>query len=139
MKHVINASTISQIPFLPNGSDVGCGMSVRLRQLLPVCSGLVQRLLAAIATLSPHSMQTERIISHHNLIVDDTRTSMTSDTTNARLNIALNGTGTAHYDPRPAIVDFLTKKERRKREPDCDLYCEREYMKKFFRKSGHFS
>lgn len=39
----------------------GCSLSVHFLQLLPVSTGLVQHVLEAIATLSPHSMQTERI------------------------------------------------------------------------------
>ena len=61
------------VPFLPDGCDLGCKMTVRLRQLLPVTTGSVQKLLASLA---PHSMQTERIVSHHNLVVDNHRTSM---------------------------------------------------------------
>src|SRR5271163_2401063 len=103
-------SIISGIPYLPEGTDVGCFLSVRLRQLLPVCTGVVQRVLAAIATLTPHSMQTERIVSHHNLIMDDNRSCMAPETINARLHVALNGVGTASYDPRRAVVDFLSIK-----------------------------
>lgn len=68
--------------------------------MLPVSNGMVKKVLAAVAALVPHSMQTERIVSHHNIILDDNRTSMATDTVNARLTIALNGVGTAHYDPR---------------------------------------
>lgn len=129
---------ISDVPYLPVGTDLGCSLSVRLRQLLPITTGLVQRVLAAIATLSPHSMQTERIVSHHNLIVDDHRTCMNAETVNSRLNIALNGVGTAYYDPRPAVVHFLGAKERRVREPENDIYSQRDFVKKFFRETGHF-
>ena len=48
--------------------------------LVRFIKGLVNKVLSAIATLSPHSMQTERIVSHHNLVVDDYKTSMNSDT-----------------------------------------------------------
>lgn len=131
-------NTISDVPYLPTGADLGCSLSVRLRQLLPITTGLVQKVLSAIATLSPHSMQTERIVSHHNLIVDDHRTAMNSDTINARLHIALNGVGTAHFDPRSAVVHFLKSRERRKREPTVEIYSQRDFVAKFFRKSGHF-
>ena len=131
-------NAISDVPHLPAGADLGCSLSVRLRQLLPVTTGLVQKVLSAIATLSPHSMQTERIVSHHNLVVDDHRSSMNSDTINARLNIALNGVGTAHYDPRMAIVHFLSARNRREREPNLDIYSRRDFAHKFFREDGHF-
>eukprot|EP00795_Rhopilema_esculentum_P005545 gene5545-biopygen530 len=104
---------IENVPHLPEGSDIGCKLSVRLRKLLPLTDGTVQKVLAAIGSMSPHSMQTERIVSHHNIIVEDSRTNMTEDTIKARLLIALNGVGTAHYDPRPAVAHFLSARERR--------------------------
>ena len=39
-------------------------------------------------------------------------------TLNARMEIALNGKGTAHFDPRPSVAEFLQCKQRRNREPD---------------------
>ena len=78
------------VPLLPGGCDLGCKMTVRLRQLLPVTTGSVQKVLASLACMSPHSMQTERIVSHHNLVV----------------------VGTAYFDPRPALVKFLEKTRR---------------------------
>ena len=101
--------------------------------MLPVSSGMVRKVLASIAALAPHSVQTERIVSHHNIIVDDHRSCMASETVNARLAVALNGVGTAHYDPRPAVVHFLTAKDRRLREPDPTVYAQRDFVKKFFR------
>ena len=58
---------------------------------------------------------------------------MNEDTRNARLMIALNGTGTAHYDPRPAVQEFLKMHERKHGAPDLELYRNRKYMEKFFR------
>ena len=100
------------VPFLTDGCDLGCKMTVRLRQLLPVTTGLVQKVLASLACMSPHSMQTERIVSHHNLVVDNHRTSMGEDMRNARLIVALNIVGTAYFDPRPALVKFPEKTRR---------------------------
>ena len=124
------------VPFLPDGCDLGCKMTVRLRQLLPVTTGSVQKVLASLACMSPHSMQTERIVSHHhNLVVDNHRTSMGEDTRNARLMVALNGVGTAYFDPRPAVVKFL-EKTRRCGAPDWDIYGQSEFVRKFTRKTG---
>ena len=95
-------------------------------------------MLAAIMTFSPHSMQTERIVSHHNLIVDDSRNCMSQETVNAHLNIALNGVGTAMYDPRKAVVHFLSAKERRDRCPDVEVYKQRAFVRKFFRDGDSF-
>ena len=69
-------TTILDVSYLPVGADVGCSMSVRIRQqlLLTVTTGLVQKVLCAIATLSSHSMQTERIVLHHNVVLDDHKT-----------------------------------------------------------------
>jgi len=97
---------------------------------------MVRTVLETVAALVPHSMQTERIISHHNIIVDDSRlcmSIMSIETVNARLTVALNGVGTAHYDPRHAVVHFLMAKDRRNREPDATLYAQRDFAKKFFR------
>ena len=52
------------------------------------------------------------------------------------MSIALNGIGTAHYDRRPAVAEFLKKKERRYREPDLETYLHRDFVQKFFCKSG---
>ena len=83
-------------------------------------------------------MQTERIVSNHNIVASDARVSTTDDTINYRLFIALNGIGTAHYDPRAAFAHFLAAKERRNREPDFETYSRRQFLKKLFRKDGHF-
>ena len=130
-------TTISDVPYLPVEADLGCSLPVRLRQLLPVITGVV-KVLSAVATLSPHSMQTERIVSHHNLVVDDHKTSMNSDTINARLHIALNGVDTAHYDLRLAVLHFLSARNGREREPSVEIYSRRDFVKKFFRTDGHF-
>ena len=95
------------VPFLSDGCDLGCKTTVRLRQLLPVTTGSVQKVLASLACTSPHSLQTERIVSHHNHVVDNHRTSMGEDTRNA-----LKGVGNAYFDPRPAVVKFPEKTSR---------------------------
>ncbi|KAI0241485.1 hypothetical protein LSAT2_025596 [Lamellibrachia satsuma] len=125
------------VPFLPDGCDLGCKMTVRLRQLLPVTTGSFQKVLASLACMSPHYMQTKRIVSHHNLVVDNHRTSMGENTRNARLMVALNGVDTAYFDPRPAVVKFL-EKTRRSGAPDWDIYGQREFVRKFTRETGLF-
>ena len=123
------------VPFLPDGCDLGCKMTVRLRQLLPVTTGSVQQVLASLACTSPHSMQTEKIVSQNNLVVDNHRTSMGEDTRNARLMVALNGVGTAYFDPRLAGIKFV-EKTRRCGAPDLDIYGQREFVRKFTRETG---
>ena len=66
------------------------------------------------------------------------RVSMTDDTIISRIFIALNGIGTAHYDPRAAVAHFLAAKERKNQEPDFETYSRRQFVNKFFRKDGHF-
>ena len=44
------------VPFLPDGCDLSCKMTVRLRQLLPGTTGSVQKVLTYLACISPHSM-----------------------------------------------------------------------------------
>lgn len=121
---------------LPDGSDLGACLSVKLRNLLPAArkTKTLRKILGAIRTLSPHSMQTERIISHYNILFSDRRTSTKEDTLNNRLMIALNGCGTPEFDPRLAVVEFLKMKERRYREPlSLETFAGREFAVKFFR------
>ncbi|KAF0709273.1 Uncharacterized protein FWK35_00027104 [Aphis craccivora] len=84
-------------------------------------------------------MTTERVISHYNQIETNHKISLLEETINYRLYVSLNGVGTAHYDPRPAVLAFLNKKERRYREPDLTTYKHRDFINKFFRKKNHFS
>jgi hypothetical protein len=50
--------------------------------------------------------------------------------------VCLNGCGTAHYDPRPAVSTFLNRRERRYQNPDISTYSGRDFAKKFFRADG---
>ena len=68
--------------------------------MMPVSSGMLRKVLASMAALSPHSMQTERIVSHHNIIVDDYRSCLASETVNARSMVAQNRVGIA---PQPRL------------------------------------
>ena len=40
---------IMNVPFLPDGCDLSCKMTVSLRQLLPVTTGSVQKVLESLA------------------------------------------------------------------------------------------
>ena len=53
------------------------------------------------------------------------------------MHISLNGKDTAFYDPRPAVFEFLRKKERRNRQPCDELYKDRDFIKKCFQKEWH--
>ena len=47
------------------------------------------------------------------------------------MSISMNSTGTAHFDPQPAVVKFLEKKDHRNKFP-AELYKDRQFVKKFF-------
>ena len=131
---VCNAwETISSLPTLPPNADLGCILAAKLRQMIPISGGTLQKVLISMMCLAPHSMQTERVVSYYNTFCSDKRFSTDSSTVNHRLQIALNGKGTAHFDPRPSVAKFLEKKERRYREPDITTYQQREFVAKFFR------
>jgi hypothetical protein len=95
----------------------------------------VGKLFCSIMAICPHSMIVERAVSAHNQFRSIHRLSMSSETVKNRLHIALNAVGTAFYDPRPAVVHFLEKRERRDRRPSSDTYKNRDFIRKFFRES----
>jgi len=113
--------------------DEGTRHANRLRKLIVCTTGVLQKLLVSFLLLSPHSMTTERIISHFNKIKTSGRISLNEDTMNDRLLVSLNGVGTAHFDPRPAVAEFLQKKDRRFREPTFEIYKTRDFISTFFR------
>jgi t-SNARE complex subunit (syntaxin) len=77
----------------------------------------VRDLLSAIVVISPDSMTVERSVSTYNILYSKLRTTTNQKTLNDRMIIAWNGVPTASYDPRPAVVSFFNKKERRNARP----------------------
>lgn len=126
---------IENVGFLPETADCGAQLSVRLRKLLPLTQGSLRKCLASIFVLAPHSMQTERMVSVHNKIVTADRSNLKDTSVNARMLVALNGMGTAYWDPREAVAEFLKKKERRQKYPETEVYSQRKFVSKFFRKN----
>ena len=126
---------IHDVGFLPENTDFGTMLSWQLRKLCHITRNSVtlNKYLMALLVMVPHSMQIERMISVYNKIVTPNRQSMHIDTVKSRMLIALNGIGTAKYDPREAVGEFLKRKDRRQKEPHCDLYKKCEYVAKFFR------
>jgi hypothetical protein len=75
-----------------------------------------------MVVISPDSMTVERSVSTYNILYSKLRTTTNQKTLNDRMIIAWNGVPTASYDPRPAVVSFLNKKERRNARPCLDTY-----------------
>ena len=106
--------------------------AVKLRKMTQASSGILRKFLASFLTLTPHSMATERAVSHYNNIKTSSRASLQPESINSYLHISLNGTGTAFFGPRPSVYEFLKRKQRRHREPSAEVYRERDFVKKFF-------
>ena len=66
------------------------------------------------------------------------RSSLLPETINTILHISLNGKGAAFFDPRPALYEFLSSRERRNREPNKELYQQRDFVKHFFTEKSGF-
>lgn len=123
---------LKDVPTLDT-TDVGCQYSVRLRQMFQKSTGQFQFLLGAFLVSTPHNMGTERVVSHFNRVVSIHRRATSLETVSRRLAISINSPGTATFDPRPAVVKFLTRKERRFRPADLELYKNCPFVNKFFR------
>lgn len=124
---------IAEIQGQDDADDAGAKLSCKLRRMFEKSNGVLKFLLGSFLVVSPHSMGTERVVSHHNKLKSIQRSSLANETVNDRLIISVNGKGTATYDPRPAVAAFLKKKDRRNREPDAEIYQNREFIEKFFR------
>ena len=111
--------------------------ALRLRKMTQASCGLVKKFLASFLTVVPHSMATERGVFHYNNVKSAGRSSLLPETINTILHISLIWKGAAFFDPRPAVYEFLTSRERRNREPNKELYQQRDFVKHFFKeKSG---
>lgn len=117
--------------------DTGTVYALRIRKMIQASVGLVKKFLASFLTVVPHSMATERAVSHYNNVKSAGRSSLLPETINTIMHISLNGKGAAFFDPRPAVYEFLSSRERRNREPNKQFYQQREFVKHFFKeKSG---
>jgi len=91
---------------------------------------------ARIASVFPHSMYVERLVSSHNLIKSDIRSSMDRTTVNDYLFVKESMGPVAKFDPRPAIANWLSVRQRRPKNSndDCkvDKYKQRSFVNKFF-------
>ena len=89
-------------------------------------------LCSFILSVCPDSMRVERVVSCLNNIKTPERASTSLDTLNDRIHIALNGSGTSTFDPRPCVAKFFASKERRDSFPHCTTYKQQPFVQKFF-------
>ena len=68
----------------------------KLMQLLKIRKGTLQKLVGALLVTTPHSMATERAVSHYNIIRSTRRQAMIEEMINNRLLVSANGVGTLH-------------------------------------------
>ena len=95
--------------------DVNDSATAKLHELLKKSrrGSVLNKLAQCYLVTCPHSMITERAVKHHTILTAGLRSSMSRSTVSQRLLIALNGPGTANYDPSPAVCKFLGTKNRR--------------------------
>lgn len=93
------------------------------------------KLVQTYICVTPHSAGPERAVSVHTTLKTNKQSSYSRKALNSRMYIALNGVGTALFDPRPAVAKFLEVKERRRKLPDEEIYQNQEFTKKFFQKT----
>lgn len=95
---------------------------------------VLSKIVQTYICITPHSAGPERAVSVHTALKSNKQSSYSREAMNSRMYIALNGKGTALYDPRPAVAKILEAKERRRKLPDSELYQNHEYIKHFFSK-----
>ncbi len=108
--------------------DYGVRLYIMLRGSKVPCTAF----LSSFCVLSPHSMTVEKCVSTYNMLFSDLRTSSSEDTLVSRLLIHWNGVPTACFDPRPAVQNFMLRRDRRMRLPVISTYKGRDFVKKFF-------
>ncbi|KAL4144148.1 hypothetical protein QTP88_006374 [Uroleucon formosanum] len=70
-----------------------------------------QSMVQAYATITPHSCGPERTVSCPTILKTNRQSCYLRNAINSKMYIVLNSTGTANFDPRPAVAIFLRKKE----------------------------
>ena len=117
--------------------DNGTVYALRLRMMTQASCGLVKKFLASFLTVVLHSVAAERAVCHYNNVKSARSSSLLPEKVNTILHISLNRKGAAFLDPTPAVYEFLSCRERRNREPNKELYQQRDFVKHFFTgKSG---
>ena len=92
--------------------DNGTVYALRLRKMTQASCGLVKKFLASFLTVVPHSMATERTVSHYNNVKSGGRSSLLPETINTILHISLNGKGVLSLTQDQQCMNFcLLEKE----------------------------
>ena len=107
--------------------------ALKLRKMKRASCGLLREFFASFLTLTPHSMATERAVSHYNKVKTSGRASLQTESIYYCMHVSLNGKGTAFYDPRPAVSEILKRKQRRNTKPSAEIYKERDFVKTFLK------
>lgn len=77
-------------------------------------------------------MDVERIVSSYNLIKSTDRSSLSGDTLQDYLVVRHNMTSVAKFDVRPAVEEWIRRRERRPRQDrDVQKYMYQEYVTSF--------
>ena len=98
------------------------GYGVRLYSMLRGSKPPATEFLSTFCVVSPHSMTAERCVSTYNMLFSDLRTSTSDTTLIDRLLIHWNGVARALYDPRPAVQNFMLRRDRRMKLPVTSTY-----------------
>lgn len=70
------------------------------------------KLIQAYPTITLNSCGPERAISCNSILKTNKQSCYSRDRVNNEMYIAINCTGTTKFDPRPAVANLLTLKER---------------------------
>ena len=93
---------------------------------------MMSYIASVLLVVTPDSMRVERLVSLYNDVNTIRRSGLNEESINDRLAIAFKSSGTANWDPQPAVAKFLTMKDRRQTAPDIKTYKKREFVRKFF-------
>ena len=69
--------------------------------------------LARVIAAKPHSMDVERIVSSYNLIKSMDHSSLSGDALQDYLVVRHNMASVANFDVRPAVEEWISRRERR--------------------------
>jgi hypothetical protein len=93
---------------------------------------------ARMVTLFPHSMFAERLVSAHNIVKSDLRSSLSRSTWNDYIFISTSMPPTAKFDPRPTIIRWFENKNRRPKSSNTlskvEKYSSNAFVNSFFEK-----